>query len=67
MSINYDGWVVATRAEFGEFEDNDWRRVEVESKIIDVNELLDHLQQVANSIGFDYLEIKATMKGETND
>lgn len=62
----FDGWVLTLRGEFGNYDDEDWSRVEVEGKVTTVFELTDIFQRMANSLGFDYVNVNVVNKGDDN-
>lgn len=66
-NAKYDGWVVGMRGEFGNYDDSDWARVEVEGKVVDVMELRDTLQRFVESIGFNYLDVELVNKGVSDE
>lgn len=67
MDDKYDGWVLGMRAEFGNYDDPDWARVEVEGKAVSVDELQDALQRFVEAVGFNYINVELVNKGESNE
>jgi hypothetical protein len=62
----FDGWVTTLRAEFGEYSDDDWIRVEHESKITTVDDLEEVFQRMTTAMGFDYVDVKLVTEGDSN-
>jgi len=60
--MSYDGWSLTLRGEFGEYEDSDWTRVEIESKAVTLEELQDVLQRYVEAIGFNYVNVSLENK-----